>query len=282
MTLTPTTQPSQSTPGQFRNGRRCLTFLSLLTLFVTQTIPITSLGAPFISYGDFGPVGAGVEFINVSESSPSSDSLPLFGAPSAFATGLDFDPKDFVATQTGSGTDQTKGQLTFSIHTASGVGIAGITTFENGDYTLLGTGTSATAVSFENILNIRVTELDGVPVAPFDLVPVNGLVSFSLSGNQIVQPWSLGLAADITAQIPAGQLATGLEIVIDNNLEATAESSAASVASTLSFGVKKDFRISLTTTGPNNVPEAGATLGLLLAGSSLLMFSRSLTKRHLA
>src|SRR5262245_38339561 len=62
-----------------------------------------------INYGNFGPVPPGVTFLSVEESS-GTDPVPLYGPPTPFATGLDFNPTNYVATSSGGGADLTDGQ----------------------------------------------------------------------------------------------------------------------------------------------------------------------------
>jgi hypothetical protein len=146
--------------------------------------------------------------------------------------------------------------------------------FEAGDYTLAGVGTSATSVLFRSILGITVIELDGVDVAPFSLPPVNGSVSFSLPANGVVQPWSLGVSANIAGQLPPGQLATEVEVVIYNTLDSTSE------RQSISFGSEKDFRLNVGTSGTVDVPETGSTIWLLGGGISVVLLGRRWTLKR--
>jgi hypothetical protein len=215
--------------------------------------------AATILYGDFGPVPPGVRFNDVQESSVT-DPLPLYGAPDLFVTGLDFDPTSFAATGNGGSQDITDAQLNITLEAAPSVGITSISLFEAGDYTLAGTGTTATQVLAGAILRAIVTQVDGVDVAPIDLLPVNASVGFNLAANPgVVQPWSLGLSLDVASQLGAGQNATRIELVIDDQLLAFTESSS------IAFIAKKDFRIDVTTA---MVPEPAALLLLLVAGTA--------------
>ena len=51
----------------------------------------TVASAASISYGNFGPVPPATSFLDVEESS-GTDTVPLYGPPTPFTTGLDFDP----------------------------------------------------------------------------------------------------------------------------------------------------------------------------------------------
>jgi hypothetical protein len=193
-----------------------------------------------------------VTFTNIVESS-GTDSVPLFGPPTAFATGLDFDPIAFTAHGNGGTSDITDGQLNFTIHGTPNVGISSVNLFEAGDYSLLGTGTAATQDFAGVIMRITVTQIDGINVAPISLSPSNASVGFNLIANSgVVQPWSLGLGLNISSQLTSLGYsyhtgATGVEVVIDNQLDALSE--AGSIASI----AKKDFRIDVGTAV--NVPE---------------------------
>jgi hypothetical protein len=202
-----------------------------------------------ISYGNFGPVPPGVTFTNVTESS-GTDAVPLYGPPTPFVTGLDFDPLGFVATASGGGSDITDGQLNFGIQTNPFVGITTLNLFEAGDYTLVGSGTPATKDFAGAIIRITVTQIDGVNVAPISLTPANASVAFNLIANPgVTHPWSLGIGINVAAMLTSLGYqyqvgATGLEVVINNQLIALSE------PSSLAFISKKDFRIDVGTQVP--------------------------------
>jgi hypothetical protein len=213
-----------------------------------------------VSYGDQGPVAPGITFTNIMESS-GTDPVPLYGPPTAFATGLDFDPVGFVAFGSGGASDVTDGQLNFAVHGDPNIGINSLNLLEAGDYTLAGTGTPATQDFVGAIMRITVTQIDGVNVAPINLAPSNSSVAFNLIANPgIVQPWSLAFSLNVASQLTSMGIsfhtgATALEVVIDNELIALSEAnSAAEIA-------KKDFRINVGTT-PVPEPATFVLLGL--------------------
>jgi len=217
--------------------------------------------AASINYGNFGPVASGVSFLQVTESS-GTDPVPLYGPPTPFVTGLDFDPIGFVATSANGGADITDGQLNFTAM-ANLNGINSINVFEAGDYTIAGGGNAATSVFAGAIIRGTITEINGVAVAPIGLPPVNASFGDSLPGNVIVGPWSLGVNLNVAAALPANQRATKVEIAINNSLVATSQ------PGTVAFIAKKEFRIGVVP----NVPEpTGFVLasivmcGLALAG----------------
>jgi hypothetical protein len=219
--------------------------LALIGLFCA------SVQAASINYGNFGPVG-GVSFLQVTESS-GTDPVPIYGAPSPFSVGLDFNPTSFTASAIGGGADLTDGQLNFTI--SSGGAITNLSLSERGDYTLAGAGTAATNVSAGAVVLASVTAINGIAVAPIPLAPVNASVGFNLAANPgLVQPWSLGLGVNVAAQV-AG--ATRIDVAINNALIAVAEPAG------IAFIAKKDFVI-----GVGVVPEPStvALAGLALCG----------------
>jgi hypothetical protein len=224
-----------------------------------------------INYGNFGPV-SGLTFEQVTEESTPPNQEPLYGPPSPFVTGLDFDPAGFVASSVNGGADLTDGQLNFTIsgdvNLPNVVGVSAISLFEAGDYTLAGLGTPATSAFAGAIMRATVTQINGAPVlgGPLALAPVNASVGFSLPGIAIVQPWSLGLFLDIGAQLAGAgygpnDFATEVEVVIDNSLIATSQ------PGTVAFIAKKDFRLDIVP-DPGVVPEPAsfALAGMALCG----------------
>jgi hypothetical protein len=190
--------------------------------------------AASISYGDFGPVPPATMFLNVTESS-GTDPVPMYGPPTAFETGLDFDPSSFVALSAGGGADLTDGQLSFTVMSP---GLTSISLFEAGDYSLLGLGTPLTSVNAAASLRATVTQINGVNVAPILIGPTNAAVGFNLVANPgSLQPWSLGVALNVAGALPAGQNATKVEIVIDNQMAAISE------PTSVAFIAKKEFMI---------------------------------------
>ena len=229
--------------------------------------------AASIAYPDQGPVAPGVTFTNIVESS-ATDPVPLYGAPTPFATGLDFDPLAFAAVGNAGSSDITDGQLNFAVKGAPGVGLSSISLFEAGDYSLAGAGTAVTRDFAGAIVRVTVTQINGVDVAPISLAPVNASVSFNLIANPgVVQPWSLGLNLNIASQLVAlgfspTQNATGVEVVIDNQMLALSE------AGSIAFIDKTDFRISVGTT--TVVPEPGTVALLGFGGlmAAVVLFRR--------
>jgi hypothetical protein len=187
-------------------------------------------------------------FLDVEESSVGSP-VPLYGPPTPFETGLDFDPKNFVALSAGGGpADITDGQLNFTVMSP---GLLSLDLLEAGDYTLVGVGGPATFVTAAATIHATVTEINGIGVAPIVLTTSNASLTRSLPGDAgALQPWSLSTSIDVAGQLPAGQNATKVDIVIDNQLIAASQPTSAA------FIAKKEFIITTEI-----VPEP-ATIGL--------------------
>lgn len=251
--------------------RQRMTTWAVYSCLLIGLVVAGGIGSPCaassISYGNFGPVSPGISFIGVTESS-GTDPVPLYGPPTPFVTGLDFNPTNFVATSSGGASDITDGQLNYTVmgsgSGASAVGITSISLFESGDYTLAGTGTNVTQALVGAIVQATIKQINGVDVAPFNLTPVNASVGFNLAANPgIVQPWSLGFTMNVAAQLATlgyapSQKATKIDVVIDNQLLTFSE------AGSTAFIAKKDFRINIGS-GEGEIPEP-TTLLLVLSG----------------
>lgn len=250
-------------------------YLRIVACF-TAAIAFSGLShAATINYGNSPVIPPGVTFSDVTESS-GTDAVPLYGAPAYFNTGIDFDPTSFVASAVNGAADITDGQLNFTLTgDTSGPGLTAINSlslFEAGDYSLVGTGTSATEVFAGAIIQVTVTEIDGVAVAPINLVPVSISVDFDLAADSgLVQPWSLNTSINIAAQLTtlghsfvAG--ATQIEVAINDTLIAISE------AGSVAFIAKKNFTVNVNAS-TQVVPEP-ASLALLASGGLLIAWRR--------
>src|SRR5687768_8495058 len=89
-------------PGNLRKRAGARSFLNWIVaalgaiLFFSFT---SGVSVAQINYGSF--TGATVDFIDVTETSTSGDSLPLFGVPVFTADSLDFNPVGFDANASG-------------------------------------------------------------------------------------------------------------------------------------------------------------------------------------
>jgi hypothetical protein len=232
-----------------------------LAMGLTVVALLTQLASgATINYGNFGPVPPGVSFLQVEESS-GTDPVPLYGPPTPFATGLDFNPANFLATAAGGTVDITDGQLNFTV--LSTLPITTLNLSERGDYTLGGSGTAVTEVKAGAIILATVKAINGINVAPINLPPVNGSVGFNLAANPgIAQPWSIGAVLNVAGQVPG---ATRIDVAINNAMLAVSQTSSVALIA------KKDFIFRVGT-----IPEPTTVLMTL---SALIIGFTALRKR---
>ena len=221
--------------------------------------------AASINYGDF-VAGSGVSFLQVTESS-GTDATPLYGPPTPFVVGLDFDPTPaFNATSSDGGADVTDGQLNYTVM-GTGVGIASIGLSEGGVYSLLGFGSGMTQVFAGASLQVTVTEIDGLAVAPISLGSANASVAYNLTANPGAnQPWSIGLSVNVSAALTSRGIsymlgATKAQVVVDNALAAISQGSDDS--GTFASISKRDFDITII---PFPEPSSAVLATLALCG----------------
>jgi len=239
-------------------------------ILLAAVMGIPAFGAP-ISYGNYN--GVSVVYQAVTESSATNDGTALFGAPSIVGDALSFSPVNFGISSIGGGNDYMDGQLTTTLHAISGYAIEKIKFTERGDYTLLGTGTSATQASVANTLILTVTQIVG-PNLP-EPIEIPGIsMTFTPSGgtyNLVDDPgqnvyWSGTTQFDVTAWLNAngylGYQASDIDITFDNSLYVASE------ADTSAY-IKKKRATGSAITIEAIVPEP-ATLALLLSGGLLL------------
>lgn len=224
----------------------------------------TGARAATIPYPNQGPIPPGITFTNISESSVL-DAPPLYGAPTPIFIGLDFTPTAaFKATSNlGGAPDLTDGQLNYTVNAGPGAGGIPFVAFsEGGTYTLGGLG--GAAVSAGASLRATVLAINGAPVAPISLTPAFASVTFSLPGDLGTDPWSLNLNLNVAGQLlglgyAPGQVATQVEVVIDNQLTATSFGTGTATIA------KEDFTVTLMPE-PCSLAMAGMAL-CGLAGS---------------
>lgn len=224
-------------------------------------LPVRSQAAS-INYGNFPVPTTTVAFLDVTESS-DTDPVPLFGPPTPFLTGLDFNPATFVAATAG-GADITDGQLNFFVTNPQGIPTLAFQ--ESGLYDLTGVGAAATQVYAGIGVVVRVLEIDGVPVSPINLPWASASVNYNLVANPGAgQSWAIAVNSaigsylwnDLGIAYDAG--ATKVQVILDNTLVSISESgSVASIS-------KTDFKVV--------VPEPAAAV-LALAGAVGLLAGR--------
>jgi hypothetical protein len=260
-------------------GSRFNSYAGAVAALLLALAAAPSTRAASINYGNSAVLPPGMQFQAVTESS-ATDPVPLYGAPTFSSVAMDFNPASFGAFGSGGGTDITDGQLNFTlVGTFTGtqiVTIDQISLSESGDYTLSGTGTTATQVIAGASLHVKVTEIDGVPTS-VTLPSSIASVGFNLVANPgVLQPWSLGTTVDVDAAltalaVPFTHGATKVEVVIDNNLIALSEAGSAALILKKEFEVEIDPAVTL-------VPEPAALSLLTLGAAGLLMRRRNSTR----
>jgi hypothetical protein len=186
----------------------------------------TALQAASINYGNFNSNPPGVMFLDVTESS-GTDAVPLYGAPTSVGQELGFTPTPaFEASAGGGAVDVTDGQLNYTIMSD---GVTVVNAQEGGFFSLTGVGTSATNVLAALSLRATVTQINGADVTPITLPSSSVAAQYNLVANPGAnQPWSLATSVDVATQLAnlgygAGQSATKVDVVIDNQLVAISE-----------------------------------------------------------
>lgn len=222
------------------------------------------------AYGDFSDVPPGtVKYLDVAESS-TTDSTPLYGAPTITGNLLDFDPSSFGAYAIGSGSaDVTDGQLNFTVSAIDGKSIKSITVSEGGDFTFTGaTPTASSLVVARAITIISILEVDGVALLnPIDLTSTKTFSADYASFGGAPVPdagfWSIEDIIDIEGALAPGYNlgATKIEVAINNQLSAISDQG------TISWIAKKDFNITVP-----SVPEPSSLM--LLTASAVLAVRR--------
>ena len=199
-----------------------------------------------IDYGDFSATN--VDYLQVTESS-TTNSTALYGAPTISANAIEFAAASFGASSSGGvaekgsgAVDVTQGDVTTTVDADNGVSVLGLQFEEAGDYTLGGTGTSATYVSVSAPVTITIEEVNGAPITPIitttNLVftpsssyslPTNAGAGVIYSGSAMVNLSNLILEAGDSGQ------ATEVSWDLDNTLTAASESGSVALISKKAF-----------------------------------------------
>lgn len=177
---------------------------------------------------------------------------------------------DFRATSSNGIEDLVDATIRFGVVGANHA----ITTFNisgDGDYTLSGTATAPTTVSYQsNITQITVLEVDGVPVSsPLVLPSVDTTETFDLlDGTAIDTTWDSPLSYDINAALSNAGVtfqfgATKFDVAITNTLRSTSGTS-----SLAQIGTNRFAFTPTTVLVPE--PSSAALFGLALCGLTMI------------
>lgn len=234
-------------------------FANTKTAFMAGlALSVASSATAAINYGDFS--GDTVMYTDVTESS-LTDATPLFGAPTVAGDLLDFDPAAFGAFQADAGpNDITDGQLNFGfMSTGQGQGLVGLSFAEDGDFSLVGAGTSLSSVSAGLAVSVTITEINGSTLGtPIVIADTTSLTFDIVSDPGISQLWSLDLDIDFSGVLGQNEFVTKGEVVLNNTLVAIAEENS------VTFIAKKDFQVTSQVPEPTSLALLGLG-GLLMA-----------------
>ena len=220
------------------------------------------------NYGTF--VAANVQYIDVTETTVT-DPLPLFGGPVTAGDSLLFTPVSYNSAAVGpGGSDVTAGAIDAMVEALAGQYITDLSFSDGGDFNLAGVGGVGTSASVLGSVEVTVTEVDGVAIAPVVITdsltysPSNGDWNLQDDGPGLIVGglWTGSLDMDVKqALIDAGVAvnwgATKLSLVYDNEINTTAESG------TSALMAKKDVSIGATTAVPEPTAALMAGLGVL-------------------
>jgi hypothetical protein len=216
--------------------------------------------------------GTTIDFIDISEGSPTDDPEPLYGQPVVSGDNLVFPTTaSFSATSIdGTGSDQTDGKLTFTMMAKPGFTISAFNYSEGGLTTLNGpfvggdAFTQVVAFAAVNVLEINNTPVTLPTIQSFMAVsPLGGQYQLSTIGGT---SFSTGWSGVLNVPLPAGT--TKAMVALNNNLFATTLGTG-----TGAFIDKNSFAIDIDTV----VPEpATVALGVM----ALLGFSLSTSRQR--
>ncbi|NOY43404.1 MAG: PEP-CTERM sorting domain-containing protein [Planctomycetes bacterium] len=222
-------------------------------------------------------MGTNVWFRDISENTQTiGDPEPLYGPPIAMGDVLDFNPNNygFSASSNDGSVDTTSGAVSLMIEAKPGFTLDTVGIDESGFVNLFTLGGGDPFASVTSLVELTISEIDGVAVVPINLPGV--MLSFTPSGGdfqhsvdaagpQYSSAWQGSADIDLFAEldnrlISYTQGVTKVSLRVDNFLLAAA----GGVGSLASID-KNEFVISLGTGVINNIPEP-ATFGLAVIG----------------
>jgi len=220
------------------------------------------------NFGDF--LDTSVGYLQVTTASPTDPTGEPFGTPTLSGDSLVFSPPAFAAESAGGGTDSITGSLATTVVGLEDMGISTLEVQDAGDYTLVGSGTTATNVTLSSPVTVTILAVNNLSVTPI-VIPTSITFSPSSSFDLIDNPggsiWTGDLNVNLASAIlGAGDSGTATSVNLSISDTLTASSEAGSIAQ-----IEKKARdvISITTT-VQAVPEP-TSIGLLaIAGGSLL------------
>jgi hypothetical protein len=223
-----------------------------------------------IDYGDMDDIaGGGTLYYNGVWESSGTDPVPLHGEPTVTVNWIAFPTVGFAADASDGSVDTTDGELYFTAEALVGYGMASLSFWESGGYSLAGGGTTATSVAVSPVASATITEVDGTPITPFT---VNASMSqqYDLVNDAgIAVPWGGSISIDFNQALAGEGLSytlgvTEFDLVMNNHIVANSE------GGTIAFIEKTDLYINIDT----QVPEPSVIALLTTAALTLLLFVR--------
>jgi hypothetical protein len=216
--------------------------------------------------------GTTIDFVDISEGSPTGDPEPLYGQPIASGDNLIFPTTaSFSASSVdGTASDQTDGKLTFTMMAKPGFTISAFNYSEGGLTTL--NAPFAGGDAFTQIVAfaaVKVLEIDNAPV---NLPTIQSFMAVSPLGGQYLlsaiggNSFATGWSGTLNLPLPAGT--TKALVTLNNNLFA-----ASLGTGSRAFIDKKSFDIDIDTI----VPEPST---VLLGAAGMLVWSLSTFRRR--
>ncbi len=248
-------------------SRQFLSFLCC-TLLACFVIAIPAARATVI-HSDVS--AATVNFVDISEGSPTGDPEPLYGQPIAVVDTLLFPTTASfsAASVDGAGSDQTDGKLNFMVEAKNGYFITSLSISEGGLTTLTAPFGGDAYTEVVGFAVVKVLEIGNAPV---NLPAIQSFLSITPLGGQYLlsdiggSSFATGWTGSLNLPLPAST--TKLSVTLDNNLFA-----ATLGPGTRAFIDKKAFEIDVDT---ELIPEPTTTMLAFtgVAGMFLTVFRR--------